>query len=122
MATPIDAGGRDHKLELGGMIGGGSAITLGLLLWAGASSTQTEINAAPSRTQSDLNHLRDLESRGDFYATAGNVLVATGVLVGGIATYLYIRDRRSASAATARLTPALLPHGAGLVLSFGGPP
>jgi hypothetical protein len=104
------------------MIGGGSAVVLGLLLWAGASSTQTEINAAPVRTQGDLNHLRDLESRGDLYANAGNVLVATGALVGGIATYLYIRNRRSASAATARLMPTLLPHGAGLVLSFGGSP
>ncbi|HEY6179467.1 MAG TPA: hypothetical protein VIX73_33660, partial [Kofleriaceae bacterium] len=121
--TSFDAGSRrDRKLELGGMIGGASAVALGLLLWTGASSTQTEIDAAPNRTQGDLNHLRDLESRGDFYATAGNVLVATGVLVGGLATYLYLRDRRAASSATARLTPTVLPHGAGLVLSFGGSP
>jgi hypothetical protein len=119
---PPDASARDRKLELAGMIGGGSAVTLGLLLWAGASSTQNEINSAPTRTQSDLHHLRDLESRGDAYAMAGNVLVGVGAIVGGLATYLYIRDRRAASAATAQLAPTVLPHGAGLVLRFGGSP
>jgi hypothetical protein len=50
------------------------------------------------------------------------VLVATGVVLGGIATYLYIRDRRPARAQTARLVPTVLDHGAGLVLTFGGTP
>ena len=103
------------------MIGGGSALTLGLLLWSAANSTQRDIDAAPTRTQKDLADLRDLESRGDFYATAGNVLVITGAIVGGLATYFYIRDRRSATT-TAHLAPAVMPHGVGVVLSFGGPP
>ena len=103
------------------MIGGGGAVALGFLLWNAASSTQRDIDAAPTRTQKDLADLRDLESRGDFYAAAGNVLVVTGAIVGGLATYLYIRDRRAATT-TARLTPTVMPHGAGVVLSFGGPP
>jgi len=113
---------RDHRLQLAGMIGGGSLLLLGVTLWGAASSTQDDINNAPSRTSQDLAHLRDLESRGDVYAAAGNVLVATGVVVGGIATYLYLRNRRAGSTSTARLVPAVLDHGAGLVLTLGGTP
>ncbi len=113
---------RDHRLELAGMIGGGSLLVLGVVLWGAASSTQDDINNAPTRTRQDLANLADLESRGDIYAAAGNVLVATGAVVGGIATYLYLRDRHAASASTARLVPTVLPHGAGLVLTFGGMP
>lgn len=115
-------GPHDRGLELAGMIGGGSLLTLGLVLWGAASDTQGDINKAPTRTPQDLANLRDLESRGDVYAAAGNVLVATGVVLGGIATYLYIRDRRAPGAQTARLVPTVLDHGAGLVLTLGGMP
>jgi hypothetical protein len=113
---------RDRRLELAGMIGGGSMLALGVVLWGAASSTQDDINQAPTRTRQDLANLRDLESRGDVYAAAGNVLVVTGVVLGGIATYLYLRDRRAAGAQTARLVPTVLDHGAGLVLTLGGMP
>jgi hypothetical protein len=112
----------DRRLELAGMIGGGSLLTLGVVLWGAASTTQDDISHAPTRTRQDLANLRDLESRGDIYAAAGNVLVATGAVLGGLATYLYIRDRRAASASTARLLPTVLDHGAGLVLTLGGMP
>ena len=117
----VDSSARNRKLELGGMIGGGSAVLLGVLLWGAANSTQHDIDAAPTRTQKDLSDLRDLESRGDAQATVGNVLVITGAIVGGVATYFFLRDRRAATT-TARLAPAVMPHGAGVVLSFGGPP
>ena len=113
---------RDRRLELAGMIGGGSMVALGVILWGAASSTQDDINQAPTRTRQDLANLRDLESRGDVYAAVGNVLVATGTVLGGIATYLYIRDRRAAGAQTARLVPTVIDHGAGLVLTLGGMP
>lgn len=113
---------RDHRLELAGMIGGGGLLVLGVVLWGAANSTQDDINGAPTRTSQDLAHLKDLESRGDVYAGAGNVLVAAGAVLGGIATYLYIRDRSAHSAPTARLVPTVLDHGAGLVLTLGGLP
>jgi hypothetical protein len=114
----------DHnrRLELVGMAGGAGMVTLGLALWLGASSVQADIDAAPTRTQADLAHLRNLESTGDTYAAVGNVLVVTGAVVSGLATYLYLRDRRAASAATARLSPTVLDHGAGLVLTIGAIP
>lgn len=114
----------DHRVELAGMVGGGSLLTLGVILWGAASSTQDDINKAPTRTGQDLANLRDLESRGDVYAAAGNALVVTGAVLGGIATYLYIRDRGAAGARTARLVPTVIDHGhgAGLVLTLGGMP
>jgi hypothetical protein len=120
---PADQPGpHDQRLQLAGMIGGGGMLVLGLVLWSAARSTQGDINGAPTRTSQDLANLRDLESRGDIYAAAGNVLVATGAVIGGLATYLYFRDRRPASAPTARLVPTVLDHGAGLVLTIGGTP
>jgi hypothetical protein len=120
--VPEQPGPPDRRLELAGMIGGGSLLALGVILWGAASSTQDDINKAPTRTSQDLANLRDLESRGDVYAAAGNALVVTGAVLGGIATYLYIRDRRAAGAQTARLVPTVIDHGAGLVLTLGGMP
>jgi hypothetical protein len=114
----------DGRLELAGMIGGGSMLVLGAVLWGVASSTQDDIDHAPTRSRQDLANLKDLESRGDIYAAAGNVLVVTGAVLGGIATYLYIRDHRAPGAQSAHLVPTVLDHGhgAGLVLTLGGMP
>jgi hypothetical protein len=113
---------RNHRLQLAGMAGGGGMVVIGLVLWGAANGVQSDINNAPNRTRQDLLDLRDLESRGDTYAALGNVLVLGGAVVGGVATYFYLRDRRAASTATARLVPTVLDHGAGLVLTIGGMP
>jgi len=120
-SQPIAPATRRH-LEVVGMAGGGALVAAGVVLWAAARGVQSDINNAPSVTGQDLKNLRDLESKGDRYATIGNVLIATGLVVGGVATYLYIRDRRAGSTRTARLTPTLLDHGAGLVLTLGAIP
>ena len=122
-APPSDQPGlHDRRLEIAGMAGGAGMMTLGLILWGAASGTQDDINQAPTRTQKDLANLKDLESRGDVYAAVGNVLVATGAVVGGLATYLFLKDRRAASTQAARLSPTVIDHGAGLVLTIGGMP
>jgi hypothetical protein len=112
----------NRRLELLGMGGGAGMLVFGLVLWSAASGVQDDINNAPTRTRQDLMNLRDLESRGDTYAALGNVFAITGLVVGGVATYLYIRDRRAGTTTTARLTPTLLDHGAGLVLTIGAAP
>ena len=131
VATPADRGnpqpvdGPDpgrRRLELIGMAGGGGALVLGFVLWGAASGVQSDIDKAPATTSQDIQHLRDLESKGDTYAALGNVFALTGVIVGGITTYLFIRDRKAGSATTARLSPTVLDHGAGVVLTFGGTP
>ena len=108
--------------EIAGMISGGTMIALGVVLWATAANTQNEINSAPTTTGNDLAKLKDLESKGDLYANIGNGLAIAGLVVGGVATYFYVRDRRARQTATARLMPTVLDHGAGLVLTFGAPP
>jgi hypothetical protein len=112
-----------RRLELLGMVGGGSMVLLGLVLWGAAGGVQNDIDSAPTTTQEDLAALRDLESKGDTYAALGNVFTVTGLVVGGVSTFLFIRDRRRAAAtASARLSPAVFDHGAGLVLTIGGTP
>jgi hypothetical protein len=111
-----------HRLELAGMIGGATMVTLGLLLWSAANGVQNDIDKAPTNTRQDLLNLKDLESKGDGFAVVGNVLVATGVVVGGLGTTFFLLDRRAASATSARLTPTVFDHGAGVVLTLGGMP
>lgn len=123
---PQPASPEDHqtrrRLEIAGIAGGGALALLGVVFWTAASGIQSDIDDAPTRTAQDLRDLKDLESRGDAYATAGNVLFATGVVVSGFSTYLFFHDRAAARTTTARLAPAVFPHGAGIVLSFGGVP
>jgi len=111
-----------RRLELLGMVGGGSMVLLGFVLWGAANGVQGDIDNAPTTTKEDIAGLRDLESKGDTYAALGNLFTITGLVVGGISTYLFIRDRRAASTTSARLTPVVLDHGAGLVLTIGGTP
>jgi len=114
---------RRHRLELAAMIGGAATVTLGLLLWSAASGVQGDIDNAPTRTQQDLANLKDLEAKGDGYAAIGNLLVISGVAVGGLGAVFYIKDRYSASgSAVARLTPTMFNHGAGLVFTMEGMP
>ncbi len=114
----------DHRnLQIAGMAGGGALVVLGLVMWGAASGIQSDINQAPTANRGDLEALADLESRGDSYASVGNLLVISGLAVGGVATYFFLKDRRAArSAMTARLVPTVIDHGAGLVLTFGGSP
>lgn len=111
-----------QRLEIAGMAGGGGLVVLGLLLWGAASGVQSDIDKAPTTTKQDLLDLKDLESRGDGYAGLGNLFVIGGLVVGGLGTYFYIKDRRTTSTTSARLTPTVLDHGAGVVLTIGGLP
>ena len=118
---PVDLAHR-RSYEVAGMATGGGLVALGLVMWAAASRTQSNINSAPTATTQDLEHLKSLESRGDIYAGVGNVFAVTGLVLGTVSTYLYIRDRNVGPASVARLTPTVLDHGAGLMLTFGGTP
>lgn len=112
-----------HRLEIAGMAGGAGMVVLGFVLWGAASGVQSDIDKAPTTTKQNLVDLKNLESKGDGYAGLGNLLTISGLVIGGISTYFYIRDRRAASAtSSARLLPAVFDHGAGLVLTIGGAP
>jgi len=111
-----------HRLEIAGMAGGGGMVVLGLLFWGATNNVQADINNAPTTTKQNLIDLKNLESRGDAYAGLGNLLTLSGLVIGGIGTYFYIKDRRAASTTSAWLMPTVLDHGAGLVFTIGGTP
>jgi hypothetical protein len=120
--SQANQGERNRRLQLAGMAAGGGMVVIGLVLWGAASGVQNDINNAPNRTRQNLLDLRDLEAKGDTYAALGNIFTIGGAVVGGVATYFYLRDRRAASATTARLVPTLLDHGVGLTLTIGAVP
>lgn len=121
---PVDSPNRGHqRLELAGMIGGGALVLVGFMCWGSAADIQSQVDDAPTQTKPQLDALRDLESRGDAYAAWGNVFFLGGAVLGGISTYFFIRDRRAQRhSTTARITPTVFDHGAGLALTFGGTP
>jgi hypothetical protein len=111
----------DHRrLELTGMGVGGGLVLLSLIMWAEAGSTQSDIDAAPTKTPQDFQNLSDLETQADTYAGLGNLFFVGGVAVAGVSTYFWWRDRKTASSQQARIAPAVFDHGAGITLSFGG--
>lgn len=95
--------------------GGLVAIAVGATMWGLASSTQGDIDDAPTGTLDELRHLRDLEDRGQAYATAGNVLVGVGAAVVVVAG-AWIWRRRSERSPAVQVAPAVTPGGAALVL------
>jgi len=113
---------RRRRLELIGMIGGGALVVTGFVLWGQANIVDGEIASANTRTLADLQHIQDLEARGDRFANWGNVLFVTGAVIGGFSAYYFWKDRKAHRARTASITPAVFDHGAGLVLTVGGSP
>jgi hypothetical protein len=108
------------KEKIGMAIGGGVAL-LGILMWSAASSKQGEIDDAPANTPADFAHLQELEKDADGLAGGGNLFFVGGVIIVGVSSYLYWRKGRQArTQTTAVLAPTMFPHGAGLVLTFGG--
>jgi hypothetical protein len=119
-ATPVHS---RRRLQLAGMIGGGSMMLIGFLLWGEAGTIQEQIDTHPTATQKQLDDLKALEKRGDGFAGVGNLLFLGGAVIGGVSTYYYIKGRKARAAAqTARIAPAVFDHGAGLTLTLGGSP
>jgi len=112
-----------RRLQLAGMIGGGTLTLIGFLLWGEAGTIQEEVDEHPVNTAAQLDDLKLLEARGDSYAAWGNVMFLGGAVIGGIATYYFIKGRRAANRAqTVGVAPAVFDHGAGITLTFGGSP
>ena len=111
------------RLQLAGMIGGGLSMTIGFLLWGQAGTIQDQVDTAPTTTAANLNDLKALETRGDSFAAWGNVLFLSGMALGAVSTYFYIKGRKThTTSQSARITPAVFDHGAGITLTLGGSP
>lgn len=123
VTAPVDdprpSSGR--RLQMVGMAGGTTLVLVGLVLWGSAASVQSEIDDAPTGTRAEIAALRDLEDKGDTYASAGNLLVLGGLVLGGVSTYYFIKGNRS-RAQTARIVPAVFDHGGGIAFQIGGAP
>ena len=120
VSGPPEGHADNRRLEVMGIAAGGALVVLGLVMWAEADSTQSDIENAPTRTPNDFKNLRDLENTGDTYATLGNIAAIGGLALGAVSGYFYWRDRHRATSRHARLAPTVFDHGAGVTLTIGG--
>lgn len=111
-----------RRLQIAGMIGGGVSMTIGFLLFGEAGTVQEEIDAHPTATAAQLDDLKILEKRGDSLAAWGNLLFLSGIALGAVSTYFYIKGRKHTASQSARLAPAVFDHGGGITLTIGGSP
>jgi hypothetical protein len=114
--TPAVAWSGRKKLGVGLAIGGAALVVVGAALWASESSVQSDIDSSPDMTASDIQHLRDLESKASGYAWGGNIAMVLGLAAGGYGGYLLWKDHQE----HAVVTPAPPPSGAGMTLVLRG--
>ena len=93
--------------------GGGLLVLVGLALWSSKSSLQDDIDNHPTDTVSDFRALRELEDKAGSRALTGNVLVFGGLALGGVGTWLLLRDRKPR-----RMTVTPTPVEGGATLTF----
>lgn len=92
---------------------GGVVFVIGLALWSNKSSVQEDIDAAPTDEPEDFTRLEELESRAFKYAMVGNVMVLTGLVVGGYGGWIIYQDRKERSVA---VVPQVTPTSAGVAV------
>lgn len=96
--------------------GGGVMLLIGIALWASASSTQDDIDAAPTMTGQQLVALRDLEDKAQKYALVGDLMVLGGLALGGYGAWVLYKDHKEKQSVV--VTPTVTPTAAGV--SIGG--
>ncbi len=98
-------------------VGGAVAVAGGATMWALASSRQDEIDAAPTDTPAQLEHLADLEASARTRATVGNLLVIGGAVAVSTGVVLYLARGRRIEADTGTVVGAgVVPGGAALTI------
>jgi hypothetical protein len=115
-AAPAVAWSQRKKLGVGLAVGGGVLVVVGAALWASESGVQSDIDAAPDRTPSDIQHLKDLESKANGYAWGGNIAMVLGLGAAGYGAYLLWKDHEEGTV----VTPAPPPSGTGMTFVLRG--
>jgi len=118
--APADTPAPSRKWQKIGMGVGAGMILISFVLWTGASGKQEEIDNAPHDSPADFKHLQDLEDEADGLAGGGNLFFIAGVALTAVSAYYYWKKGRAARSRTAQITPTVFPHGAGVVLTWGG--
>jgi hypothetical protein len=116
VSQPTAEGSTSSRGPVIGFAVGGGLVVLSLIMWGEASSTQGDINSAPTKTITDFQNLQNLESKGETYAALGNVFFVGGLVVAGVSGYFFWRDHRKHASTSAMVAPALFDHGAGIAL------
>jgi hypothetical protein len=118
---PRDDRSGSRRLPMIGMAAGGALLVVGVVFWASAAGIEDDIDKAPKGTRAELQHVKDLESEGDAYATTGNVLAVGGLILGGVSTYYFLKSGKRAPSRTARVTPIYGGgNGSGIAITWGG--
>lgn len=119
--APVDAPPPSRKWQKIGMGVGAGLVLLSFVMWTGASGKQEEIDNAPTNTPADFQRLRDLEDEADGLAGGGNLFFIAGVALTAVSAYYFWKKGRVARTRAA-IVPTAFPHGAGVVLTWGGGP
>jgi hypothetical protein len=116
VSTPAAPWSQRKKLGVGLAVGGGALVIVGLAMWASESGVQSDIDAAPDRTPSDIQNLKDLESKANGYAWGGNIAMVLGLGAGGYGAYLLWKDHKEGTV----IAPAPPPSGTGMTFVLRG--
>jgi len=105
---------RQRNLGVALTAGGGAVFIVGLALWGGASSTQSQVDAHPINNASDIADLKALERTTLAYAVVGDILVVAGLALGGYGGWVLYKDHKARSLL---VTPTPMEHGGGIAIS-----
>jgi hypothetical protein len=104
-SAPIVPWSSQKKLGVGLAAGGAALIVVGVALWASESGVQSDIDAAPNQSASDIQQLKDLESKAQGYAWGGNIAMVLGLGAGGYGAYLLYKDHKEHAMVTPQPAP-----------------
>jgi len=115
---PVVVPGYNNRKRNTGIIfatAGGVVLIIGLALWSNASSVQQDIDDSTPEEPDDFATLEGLESRAFKYAMAGNLMVASGLALGGYGAWVLYQDRKERRVV---VTPQVTPTAA--TITVGG--
>ncbi len=109
----------ERKLAVGFLAGGAISLVIGLSLWSGASSLQTEIDEHPRATLAEIDDLKSIEDEAAGKALWGNVFVVLGLAAGGVGGYFLWKHKKNQENATT-ITPEPAAAGTGMTFVLRG--
>jgi hypothetical protein len=110
--APARSPSRARVLGIASVAGGGAMLLVGFALWQSKAGLQDDIDGHPTATRDDFRDLQRLEDQAQSRALFGNLMVASGLALGGLGAWLLWRDHQ----ARVRIAPVPLEGGAGVTV------